>query len=104
SESSFFLELLIGDKEVMIVNDGICGGLGLDVIGNDEEDEDARNLWKSPRRRQTHGHRSKLTRTCATRVDTCALTYSKRTRGADGDILFHILEQHPVVGPSHRKS
>lgn len=75
----------------MIVNDGICGGLGLDVIGNDEEDEDARNLWKSPRRRQTHGHRSKLTRTCATRVDTCALTYSKRTRGADGkhDIIVN---------------
>ncbi|KAF2590910.1 hypothetical protein F2Q70_00040913 [Brassica cretica] len=68
----------IQNNEVLVVNGGIGGGLGLDVNGNDEEDEDARNLRKSPRRRQAHGHRSKLIRACATRVDTRAITYSKR--------------------------
>lgn len=32
----FSLDLLIGDEEVLVVNGGIGGGLGLDVIGNDE--------------------------------------------------------------------
>lgn len=45
----FSLDLLIWDEEVLVVNGGIGGGLGLDVIGNDEVRWRCKELAEEPK-------------------------------------------------------
>lgn len=89
----FSQNLSIRDEEIPAIKDGLGGGLELEVIGNSRIRQRCEQL-RSPRRQQSHSHRSRLPRACGTRVDQHVLTHSK---------MWHMAKK-VIILPTYRKA